>query len=154
MAAGLDLRTSRIPNALTFSLLALGLAVSVTIGAGLGVALTGVGVAFVLHFVLWQLGLEGAGDAKLMMAVGAFLGYAPMLEATLWRYLLLIPYAVVVITVKGRWGNFRAALQWTLLKAQGSEVGERPEATEVPFGPLIAVAVPLAVYTDVLDFFG
>jgi prepilin peptidase CpaA len=154
VGAVLDLRTKKIPNWLTFSLLAVGIAVSGSIGDGWAFALYGAGVAFVLHFVLWQLGLEGAGDAKLMMAVGAFVGWQTMLEATLWRYVLLLPYAVVALTVLRKWGNFRAALHWTIARAQGVEVGERPTPTELPFGPLIAVAVPVAVYTSWLDFFG
>jgi Flp pilus assembly protein protease CpaA len=154
VAAVIDVQTTRIPNALTFPLMLLGLLVQGTIGTGMMDGFTGLGVAFALHFALWQLKLEGAGDAKLMMAVGAFVGWQTMLEATLWRYVLQIPYAVVVLTVKGRWANFQAAARWTLLKAQGVDVGERPEPTLMPFGPLIALATPAAVYTSTLAFFG
>lgn len=133
----------------------MGLAVSVSpYGAGLGPALLGAVLAFVLHYGMWTIGLEGAGDAKLMTGVGAFVGYATMLEATLWRYLLLLPYAVLVITLKRRWPNFRDALRWSLMRARGMPVGERPEPTYMPFGPLIAVAVPLAVHTALLEYFG
>ncbi|HMV67455.1 MAG TPA: A24 family peptidase [Myxococcota bacterium] len=150
-----DALTTKIPNRLTFPLIALGIAISVSpYGAGLVTALTGAGVAFALHYALWSIGLEGAGDAKLMMGVGAFVGYATMLEATLWRYVLLLPYAVAVITIKGRWPNFREALRWSLMRARGLPVGERPEPTLMPFGPLIAVAVPAAVHTTWLEFFG
>jgi Flp pilus assembly protein protease CpaA len=131
----------------------LGLAAQAAVGDGIMVGLTGLGAAFAVHFLLWKLKIEGAGDAKLMMGVGAFLGWETMLEATIWRYVLQIPYAAVVLTVKRRWGNFRAALQWTMLKAQGVDAGERPEPTIMPFGPLLAAAVPIAMYTNSLDFF-
>ena len=152
VAAAIDARTKRIPNPLTFSLMAVGIAVQSSIGEGAMFALQGIGVAFALHFILWQIKLEGAGDAKLMMGVGAFIGWETMLEATLWRYMLQIPYALVVLTVAKRWDNFKAAVRWTILKAQGVDAGERPEPMLMPFGPLIALAVPLAMYTDMMDF--
>lgn len=157
VAAIIDLRTKQIPNALTGPLMLVGLAVA-TLSApvaleGFLFGFYGWLAAFVLHFILWQLGLEGAGDAKLMMAVGAFVGWETMIEATFWRYVLLFPYALVALTVLGRWGNFRRAITWTMAKAQGVDVGDRPEPTKLPFGPVIAAAVPAAVYTDWLDFF-
>lgn len=120
-------------------------------GDGLVAGLLGAGVAFALHFVMWQMKLEGAGDAKLMMGVGAILGWAPMLEATVWRYVLLLPYAVTALTVMRRWPNFIAAVMWVRSKSLGADPGPRPPATEMPFGPLIAVAVPLAIFTSWLD---
>jgi Flp pilus assembly protein protease CpaA len=154
VAGVIDMRTTKIPNALTFPLMLLGLLVQATVGTGITDGLMGLAAAFAIHYVLWQIKLEGAGDAKLMMAVGAFVGWTTMFEATLWRYVLQIPYAAAVLTFKGRWGNFREASRWTLLKAQGVDVGARPEPTLMPFGPLIAVAAPIALYTDYLDYFG
>ncbi|MCB9664951.1 MAG: prepilin peptidase [Alphaproteobacteria bacterium] len=158
-----DAFTKRIPNWLTFSLMVVGLAVTATLGpalpegevpdAGFGFALAGLLAAFVLHFVLWQAGLEGAGDAKLMMGAGAFIGWETMIEATFWRYVLLVPYAVVTLTVMRRWGAFRDAVMWTVMRARGIDAGERPEPVYMPFGPLIAVATPLAMFTATLDFF-
>jgi len=155
IAAITDIVTWKIYNWLTFSMLAVGLLMAVSPGGiGIGSALAGAGAAFVLHWTLWKGGLEGAGDAKLMMAVGAFVGLSTMLEATVWRYLLLLPYAVVVLTVLRRWTHFRAALRWSLYRARGLPVGDRPEPTFMPFGPLIAIAVPVALNTGWLEFFG
>lgn len=117
-------------------------------GLGFGVAFQGLAIAFVLHFGLHVLGLEGAGDGKMMMAVGAFLGWETMIEATLWRYLLLLPYAVIALTVLRRWGQVLAVLLWLQAKAKGVEDVKRPEATKLPFGPVIAFVVPLAMQTN------
>ncbi len=154
VAAVIDVRTRRIPNALTFSLMVVGLLASAMVGPGIGFGLMGFAAGFALHFTLWQFGVDAAGDAKLFMAIGAFLGWRGMLEATLWRFLLHVPFAVLVLTTQGRWGNFRAAAQWVLLKQQGVDVGERPEPTYMPLGVVIALSVPLAVYTDWLELFG
>lgn len=152
-AAISDIRTKKIPNALTFPLMLVGVLANTATGEGWQFALTGLGVAFALHYVLASLSLEGAGDAKLMMAVGAFLGWETMLEATVWRYVFLFPYGIIALTVMGRWANFIAASRWTLLKAQGVDAGERPEPTLLPFGPLLALSVPPAIQTDWLNFF-
>ncbi len=151
VSAIMDAFTSRIPNAITFSLLLVGFIGQTMYGEGAWFATMGAGLAFLIHFGLWQLKLEGAGDAKLMIAVGAIVGWETMLEATIWRYIFLFPYAALTLTVKGKWPNFFAALRWTADKMRGHDVGERPEPTYMPFGPLIAVAVPMAVYTGWLD---
>lgn len=161
IGGALDAFTKRIPNVLTFPLAAVGLAVTASVGpAGdpsvgpdFMFGLWGFLAAFALHFAFWQAGLEGAGDAKLMMAVGAFVGWETMIEATLWRYVLLVPYAIATLTVMRRWQHFVSAVTWVWLKARGMETGERPEPVLMPFGPLIAIAVPLAMFTDLLDFF-
>lgn len=151
VGAVIDVRTRRIPNALTFGLMAFGLGLHATQGLGIGFAAAGLGVAFLVHFSLWQAGIDAAGDAKLFMAVGTFLGVSTMLEATLWRLLLHIPFALLVLTVQGKWDNFRAATRWSLAKAQGREVGERPEPTYQPLGVVVALAVGVAYLTPWLD---
>jgi len=148
-----DIREQRIPNLLTGPLMLVGLVGNAVLADGIGLwaAFTGWGIAFVLHFLLTVLGLEGAGDGKLMMAVGAFVGWEMMVEATVWRYLLLLPYALAVVIVMRRWRNFLAAALWTQRKLTGGEAGERPEATEMPFAPIIAIAVPIAMQTDWIE---
>jgi prepilin peptidase CpaA len=75
VAAIVDWRTSRLPNALTFSGLACALAASVLAqGIGLLDAVLGAASAFVLLFPLWMMRVTGAGDVKLLAMVGAFLG--------------------------------------------------------------------------------
>lgn len=71
-----DLRASRIPNWLTFAAMGFGLAVH-TYSAGIQGALfslAGLGLVFGPFFVLYVLGSIGAGDVKLMAAVGSIVG--------------------------------------------------------------------------------
>lgn len=71
-----DLRTMRIPNWLTLPLLALGLAHGGWIGgmAGLGQSVLGMLIAGGIFIAAYVLAGGGAGDAKLMMALGAWVG--------------------------------------------------------------------------------
>ena len=75
-AGFLDYRTRRIPNLLVFSGLILGIGLNTMLDGttGLGVALRGGGLALLIYFPLFALRAMGAGDAKLMAAVGTIVG--------------------------------------------------------------------------------
>ena len=84
-ATVIDVRERRIPNRLTFPLLLSGLLWALLAGgfSGLGQALLGMFVAGVPFITLWMIGGGGAGDAKMMMAIGAWLGASTAFIATL-----------------------------------------------------------------------
>lgn len=100
-AAIIDVRTRRIPNWLTVSAFFAALAFYVFGGGsnfgvdsgfqGLLYSLGGFAVGFGILFVLWLIGKGGAGDVKLMGAVGAWLG--PMF--TVFAYVLSVCFAVL-----------------------------------------------------------
>jgi prepilin peptidase CpaA len=71
-----DLRNMRIPNLLSLPLLAFGLLYGAWVGGfpGLGQSLGGAAIAGVIFVAAYALAGGGAGDAKLMMALGAWLG--------------------------------------------------------------------------------
>src|SRR5262245_50336635 len=81
-AAMIDVRSRRIPNWLTLSGAILGVALNSFLFAvdglfgvsGLMYSLEGLGLAFGIYFVLYLLRGMGAGDVKLMAAVGAGAG--------------------------------------------------------------------------------
>jgi prepilin peptidase CpaA len=78
-AAILDLRSRRIPNWLTFSMIASGLCQAWTnpwITAH--EAMLGMLTGFGLTFVLFALGALGGGDVKLLAGVGAWIGVKPV----------------------------------------------------------------------------
>jgi prepilin peptidase CpaA len=83
-AAVEDLRTRRIRNWLTFSLLCTGIAHGLT-GAGggagsIGSSLAGAGVGFFLPLLLFAIGAMGGGDVKLLAGVGAWIGPMPVFQ--------------------------------------------------------------------------
>ena len=75
-AAVEDLRSRRIPNWLTFSLVLGGIAQSIAFGvvSSPGTSLLGLLVGFALPFVLFAMGALGGGDVKLLAGVGAWFG--------------------------------------------------------------------------------
>jgi prepilin peptidase CpaA len=75
-AAAIDLRTRRVPNALTLSMTVAGLALAVSGHGrvGLAASLAGCVLGAALMLPGHVLGATGAGDVKLMAASGALLG--------------------------------------------------------------------------------
>ncbi len=148
-----DITTGKIPNGLTLPMCAAGLVLHAFAGQGWVFGLAGLVVAFVLHFGLWAAGVVKGGDAKLMMGVGAVVGGAELIETTLWELVLLLPIGLLTLVVLGRLGNFKKTLEYTVAKAQGDKEATPPEEqTMMVFGPVIAVAVLVARFTEWLAF--
>jgi len=81
-----DLRSSRIPNWLTFSAMGFALLAHAWLGGLPGVlfSLGGLGTGLGLFVLIYMSGSIGAGDVKLMAAVGALIGpYGALLSALL-----------------------------------------------------------------------
>lgn len=76
IAAAYDFRFRRIPNWLNLSGVIIGAGINTLLfaGHGLAAALMGFGLALALYVPLYLLRAMGAGDAKLMSAVGSVVG--------------------------------------------------------------------------------
>lgn len=72
-----DLLTRRVPNWITFPAMLIGLVAQFWFSdlAGVGQGILGILLGFGIFFPVYALGYMGAGDVKLMMAVGAFGGW-------------------------------------------------------------------------------
>ena len=85
-AIGTDLRSSRIPNWLTFPAMGFALVGHAWLGGlpGAIFSLAGLGAGLGLFLILYVSGSIGAGDVKLMAAVGAIVGpYGALLSGLL-----------------------------------------------------------------------
>jgi prepilin peptidase CpaA len=111
-----DASTRRIPNVLTIAGGLFGLAFHVVTGGigGAGWSLAGLGVGFLLFFPLFALGGMGAGDVKLMAALGAWLGPADAAWTGLYAAIAGGVMAIVVALARGYLRTAIANL-WTLL---------------------------------------
>ena len=78
VAAAYDVRFRRIPNWLTVTGVLAGIGMNTFLYQGLPglvFSLKGLGLAFAIYVVLYALHAMGAGDVKLMAAVGAIVGW-------------------------------------------------------------------------------
>lgn len=111
VAAVTDLRSRRIPNWLSLS----GVLAGIVLNSFLNVdrynwrtALLGLGLAFAVYFPLYLLRGMGAGDVKLMAAVGALMGPANWFAIFLLSNILGGAAAVLLLLSRGRlWGTLR-----------------------------------------------
>lgn len=96
LAAISDARTRRIPNALTYPMLALGLAQAIALAGPRGAAdaLLGCFLASLPFVLLFLFAGGGAGDAKLMGALGAWLGAVQSLTLLLAVSVMGVLFAV------------------------------------------------------------
>jgi prepilin peptidase CpaA len=105
-AAFTDLRWRRIPNWLTVSTLAVGFLLNALIfdpwWAGLLMAAKGFALAFGLNLVMYLLRMTGAGDLKLMAAIGALVGCSNFLGIFLFNALIGGILGLVLAAVKHR----------------------------------------------------
>ena len=104
VAACIDLRTRRIPNAFTMPLAASGvlLAAAGWGTVGIGAALAGWGVGLLLMLPGYLIGATGGGDVKLFAAVGAFLGPSLMVAALVHTAIAGAVLALAVAAMRGR----------------------------------------------------
>ena len=99
-----DIRWRRIPNWLTLAGLMSGIALNTFLfeWAGLKATLLGVGFAVIIYFPLYLLRGMGAGDVKLMMAIGAIAGPGAWFAIFLMTGILGGVIAMAVLLFRGR----------------------------------------------------
>jgi prepilin peptidase CpaA len=143
-----DLRTRRVPNALTFGAALAAAAYFLVTGgiAGLGQAVGGWAVGLLLFLPLFALGGLGGGDVKLLAALGAWMGPTAALWVGLWAAVAGGPLALIVAVSAG---YLRKAFSnvWSLLLFWRIS-GLRPHPTlnlSNAGAPRLPYAVPIAV---------
>jgi prepilin peptidase CpaA len=146
MAALSDLRTRRIPNILTFgaALLALVAHTSTSGFAGLGWAIAGWFIGVLFFLPIFALGGMGAGDVKLLAALGAWLGPGPVVWVALFS---LIAGGVLGLLVAVGYGYVTQALTniwWMFMFWRAEGPTPVPDLTLATHrGPRLAYAVPV-----------
>ena len=104
-AAVFDVLYRRIPNWLTVSGVVLALAMNALIGApeaGLVFSLVGLAVAFGIYVALYALRAMGAGDVKLMAAIGALVGWERWFGIFFITALIGGAMAIILVVFRGR----------------------------------------------------
>jgi prepilin peptidase CpaA len=148
-AALLDWRSRRIPNWLTVPGFLSGVTLHVVLNGwqGLRFTLAGGALALILLLPLVMLRALGAGDWKLMGAVGAFLGWKLFLFVMFGSILASGIMAIVQMIRVGRVAEtFRN--MWTLLKGffvfglkKNPQISlDNPRLLKLPFGVAVAAA--------------
>jgi prepilin peptidase CpaA len=150
-AAVYDVRYRRIPNWITVSGAALGLALNSFLyrGApGLLFAFKGLVLGFGLYFVLYALHAMGAGDVKLMGATGALVGWQDWVGIFLLTAAIGGIMAVIVTLARGRVQKTLSNLHFLLGEMKQGRAAyltreeldvKNPKSVGLPHGAVIAV---------------
>lgn len=146
-----DVRTRRIPNWLTGALAVAGLGLAFADG-GLtpGQAALGLLAGLLLMLPAHIIGATGAGDVKLMAAIGTLVGPGPTLRAFLFTAVAGGVFAVAVAARRGRladtlYGTTRLVTSPATAR-QAIEASDR--ANRFAYGPAIAIGTLLSLMVN------
>ena len=149
VATIVDIRTRRIPNDLTATMAGIGLGLSATGISGLPVWASMLGFALGLALMMpgHLFGATGAGDVKLMAAVGAIVGPGLVITAFLFT---AVAGGVLAVIVAARRQRLAATLAGTGRLVAGSAeakavIRSAPSASRFAYGPAIAIGSVLAI---------
>lgn len=152
VAAGIDLRTRRVPNWLVLPFLVAGLVVQSISGGvtGAGRSLAGIALACLLFGIPCFIGAMGMGDLKLAAGVGAWIGPSQFLTASVFTALA----GGVLAVGWAMWhGSLSASLDsagnlltpWRASQARpAAKVRAATAATAIPYVPAIAIGTLLS----------
>lgn len=148
VGAAWDLATYKIPNRLTYTAMVLGLIAQVCLIGRYGLLMGPAGLLLggAIFLVLYLLRTMGAGDVKLMAAVGAFAGPNAIIAIALYSAIAGGVIALAIAVLKGRLRRtienighivrFHAALG---AEAHPTVNLENPEALRFAYGAAIFV---------------
>ena len=141
VAAVGDVRTAKIPNALTYPAIVAGLVVGLLPEAqpALAARLAGLLTAFLPALALFLLGSVGGGDVKLLAAMGAIVGYPLVLDVLFYTVLVGATLSLCMIVWKGRVRETLGGFGRLLVSLPARHVPKIVPLTDlrVPFGPAV-----------------
>ena len=166
LASWTDLQQHRIPNVLSLGEILLGIALhtwtSGITGFAAGILGAAVGIGILLPFYIYR-GM-GAGDVKLMGAVGAFLGPHNALLATGLSLFAGGILGIIILVIRGGlkplalryFGTLKCLLLTGKISHQPPETGE-VAATKFPYAAAIGIGTVVALWwlnilQDMIDF--
>jgi prepilin peptidase CpaA len=152
-AATTDLLKGRVYNKLTYSAAFTGLVMSAWLkGPSLMESFLGLAGGFLLFFVLYKLSGLGAGDVKLMAAIGALKGLPFVMYSAF--YILCIGVAVGLLLLAWR-GRLASSLRWVLMTLVSCVISSIDRGnleqgpTMMPFAPVIFRGVAYCIYLEI-----
>lgn len=154
IAAIYDAAMQRIPNWTSLLIVLLGLGWNTFFTEGLGIRDSGLGLLAGLLMMMpsYVFGGMGAGDVKLIAAIGSVVGINQVLDVALYSYMAMFVMALLFIVVKG---DLLKLLRRLRTLVYGLSLGvwayKKPDPTDaassrMPLAPAIALATCYVLY--------
>lgn len=148
-----DLREQKIYNPWTLGFMVLGLALHAALGGLPGATSSALGMAlgFAALFPFWAAGGIGAGDVKMLMAVGALGGWRYQVGVCLWGGLAgALLAAAVLLWDSRRFGGVAGYLLLMQSELRDKVPRAKSQRSKLPYGVAIAAGALLAGLRPVL----
>ena len=150
IAALTDLRAARVPNALTYSAIVIGLLIGAwpNVQPTMSSSLTGCALAAVPGVVFFAGGGMGGGDVKLLVALGAMLGFPVILDVLFYSVVCGTGLALAIIVWNGRSLEMAKGIVWLVRALLYPGVkGEMPvNDVRFPFAVAVLLGTLWALY--------
>ncbi len=154
-----DATTKKIPNWISLIIIVLGLSWNCFFAEGLGLRDSGTGLVAGLLLMLpgYVFASMGAGDVKLMAAIGSVVGFNSVLDVVLYSYMVIFVIAILFIILKGDlaklvlryktlvYGLFAGALSYQ--KPDNSDAA----SYRLPLAPAISLATFYVLYPKICN---
>jgi prepilin peptidase CpaA len=155
----LDLRYQRIPNKLCLFAFVVALVLQGVTSQwhGIAQALLGAGLALLLLLPAYALRWLGAGDVKLMIAVGAFSGPEILWWSVIYGIMFGTISSLILAFYKVGWAGMKKRMKRHFVHAGinadvktdvDSEINGQTQALQVPYAPALASGWLMACYLD------
>lgn len=160
IAAIIDIRVQKIPNLITFPTMVLGLIYhSITTGLnGLIFSIEGLVLGIAIFIIPYLMGGMGAGDAKLMGAIGAIIGPKGVLLASLFTAIVGGIYALIILLLNHKYSKSfitRNAMTLKTLALTGQFIPISADESEKKFKLCYGVAIAIGTISYLLlEFYG
>lgn len=150
IALYLDLRYQRIPNKLCLFAFIFSLLLQSISGQWQGImqALLGAGLALLLLLPAYAFRWLGAGDVKLMVAVGALSGPSLLLWSVLFGIIFGTFTSFMLTLYKVGWAGFITMMTRNVIKESHNGVNKLQTQLQVPYAPALALGWLMACYLD------
>lgn len=150
LACWIDYAQRRVPNWLNASLAAAGVAAQAAYFGweGVGASVLGMAVGLAVLIVPWAMHGMGAGDVKLMAAMGAWFGPVMCAEAFAAGAVVGGVIAVAMITLAGKWQYAVANMGMIAAKMRGRDTMFSEFGSARSFGAsssLLPYGIPLSI---------
>jgi prepilin peptidase CpaA len=152
-----DATTKKIPNWIALVIIISGFSWNCFFAEGLGLKDSGTGLIAGLLLMLpgYIIASMGAGDVKLMAAIGSVLGFNSVLDVVLYSYMVIFVIAILFIILKGDLvkllRRYKAFIYGMLSGIVSYQKPDNSEAAgyRMPLAPAISLATLYVLYSNI-----
>ncbi|MGZ8945549.1 MAG: A24 family peptidase [Methylococcaceae bacterium] len=154
-----DATIKKIPNWIALIIIVSGLSWNCFFAEGLGLRDSGTGLVAGLLLMLpgYVFASMGAGDVKLMAAIGSVVGFNSVLDVVLYSYMVIFVIAIFFIIVKGDLvkllRRYKALIYGMVAGILSYQKPDNSEAAgyRMPLAPAISLATFYVLYSNICN---